>query len=58
MLIHQMSFSLMTYPFPGNNIFQIKHKRSLMFNIPTLYSIDGIIFIENEIKASYQRFPL
>lgn len=29
-----------------------------MFNIPTLCSIDGIIFIENEIKASYQRFPL
>ncbi|EMW49651.1 hypothetical protein EC2864350_1542 [Escherichia coli 2864350] len=43
---------------PGNNIFQIKHKRSLIFNTPTLYSIDGIIFIENEIKASYQRFPL
>lgn len=29
-----------------------------MFNIPTLCSINGIIFIENEIKASYQRFSL
>ena len=29
-----------------------------MFNIPTLYSIDDIIFIENKIKASYQRFPV
>ena len=29
-----------------------------MFNISTLYSIDDIIFIENEIKVSYQRFPL
>lgn len=29
-----------------------------MFNISTLCSIDGIIFIDNEIKASSQRFPL
>ncbi|EZJ86812.1 hypothetical protein AC00_1563 [Escherichia coli 1-250-04_S3_C1] len=29
-----------------------------MFNISTLCSVDDIIFIENEIKASYQSFPL
>lgn len=29
-----------------------------MLNISTLCSVDDIIFIDNEIKASYQSFPL